>query len=205
MVAAVLSLAGCSGVPGIFVVEKSGTVAQNGAFNARDYVAKNWSSKVIPTLEGKAVEATTVLEAIRADPAAASKKYGTRPGGEGTYAFVVKGTGVVTSVEQAGAVGQLAVDVTPPDGKPDLNIAVGPVFLGTALRDAVGFIKFGQFTNQIEYASVAAALNSEVRTNVTAALDFSQVKGKTVGFTGAFQLLDPQNVVVTPVQLKVKP
>ena len=201
----VLVVAGCTGVPGIFVVEKSGTVSQNGVFNARDYVAQNWKSKVMPALEGKAVEASTVLEAIRADPAAASKKYGTRPGGAGTYAFVVKGTGIVTSVEQAGAVGQLTVDLTPVDGKPDLNIAVGPVFLGTALRDAVGFIKFGQFTNQIEYANVAAALNSEVRSNVTASLDLAQVKGKTVTFTGAFQLLDPQNVVVTPVQLKVKP
>ena len=40
----------------------------------------------------------------------------------------------------------------------------GPAINGTDLRDAPGEIKFGQFTNQIEYQNAGAALNNAMKT-----------------------------------------
>ena len=39
------------------------------------------------------------------------------------------------------------------DGKPTtVVLQIGPVIFGTALRDALPFIAFGDFVNQIDYA-----------------------------------------------------
>ncbi|HEY8730098.1 MAG TPA: DUF2291 domain-containing protein [Acidothermaceae bacterium] len=194
--------ASCAKVPGIYVAEKKGASAdQNGAFNATAFVAKIWASKVVPSVLAKAADATTVLQAIKADPAAAKKAYGVQATG-GSYSFLVKGTGKVLSVDQPGAAGALLVDLAPADGKADLAIAIGPVLFGTAIRDGAG-ISFGQFTNQIDYAAVATALNSEVRKSVVNGIDAATVAGKTATFVGAFELVDAANIVVTPVRLGI--
>jgi predicted lipoprotein len=86
-----------------------------------------------------------------------------------------------------------------------IGIAVGPVLVGTALRDAVGFIDFSQFTNQIDYADAATAINAKVKTEVLKGLDPATLKGKKVSFAGAFQLLDVQSILVTPTKLTVTP
>lgn len=209
MAAAVLAgilvlTAGCARVPGVYVVEKRNTgTGPDRVFSAQEYVAGIWTSRVVPTVTGKAVDASTVLAAIAADPAAAGKKYGVQAGVGSPPSILVKGAGTVLSVDESqGGAGDMSVDLDPANGKPDLSIAIGPVFLGTALRDAVGFINFGEFPNQIEYANVATALNNQVRDTVVPA-DPAAAKGKKVTFAGAFQVLDPKNVVVTPVQLEV--
>jgi predicted lipoprotein len=66
----------------------------------------------------------------------------------------------------------------------DSGVAVltGPVIRGTALRDALPFIQFSQFTNQLEYARVANALNDRAVKVGQAA----QVKaGDSVRYAGA--------------------
>ena len=82
-------------------------------------------------------------------------------------------------------------------------MATGPVLIGTALRDAVGFISFSQFTNQIDYLDVATAINSLVKTDVLAKVDKAGLIGKQVAFAGAFSGIDPSNVVVIPTELSV--
>jgi predicted lipoprotein len=66
----------------------------------------------------------------------------------------------------------------------DSGVAVltGPVIRGTALRDALPFIQFSQFTNQLEYARVANALNDRAVKVAQAA----QIHvGDTVRYAGA--------------------
>lgn len=198
-------LTGCTRVAGVYVAEKrgSGAAAQDGMFNAAKYAAGIWSTKIVPTVLTKAVDAHAVLDAIEANPAGAGKAYGRQVGAGSPYAIMIKGGGTVLAVVQPNGAGQLQVDLNPPDGKADLSIAIGPVFLGTALRDAVGFIEFGQFTNQVDFASAAEAINAQARDKVVASVDPGTVAGKTVTFAGAFQLLDQQNIVVTPVKLEI--
>jgi predicted lipoprotein len=197
-------VAGCTRVPGVYVAEKRGGAsasANGGAFDAKTYADGIWDSKVVPTVTDKAVDAPTLLAALKADAAGAAKQYG-KPSGS-TYAYLIKGSGTVLALDDAGGPGKLEIDLSPADGKPDLLLAVGPVFVGTALRDAVGFIDFNQFTNQVDYANAATALNAEVRSKVVNGLDVNGAKSKTVTFAGAFQLLDPNNILVTPAKLEV--
>jgi predicted lipoprotein len=195
----------CS-VPGVYVVEQDGaTGAGSGAnakFDATTYADKNWASKVVPAATKDAVEATTLLPALQADRVGASKQYGKQAGSGAPYSFLIKGSGPVTAVSSGNDVGSIQIQVAGV-GKTQVNLAVGPAFVGTAVRDAVGFIEFGQFTNQIDYADAATALNSKVKATVVNTLDLSTIKGKRVTFVGAFQLLDPSSVLITPITLQV--
>ena len=201
----VLATSACS-VPGVYVIEQTGaTGAGSGStakFDATAYADKIWASKVVPTATKDAVEATTMLPALQADSVGASKKYGKQAGSGAPYSFLIKGSGTVTAVSSGNDVGSIQVEVAGV-GKTKVNLAVGPAFVGTAVRDAVGFIDFGQFTNQIDYADAATALNSKVKATVVNSLDLSTIKGKQVTFTGAFQLLDPSSVLITPITLQV--
>jgi predicted lipoprotein len=201
LLAAACLATGCTRVPGVYVAQKRAASATGGtAFNAATYADGIWSSKIVPTVAGKATDAATVLAAIKADPSGAGKQYGVPSGA--TYAFLIKGSGAVVGIDDQGGAGKLEVDLNA-DGKTDVLVAIGPVFVGTALRDAVGFITFNQFVNQVDYANAATALNAEVRTKVVDGLDAAATKGHAVTFAGAFQLLDPHNIVVTPVRLEV--
>ncbi|MFB9833625.1 DUF2291 family protein [Actinoallomurus acaciae] len=197
-------LAACSKVPGVYVVEKPGSAGAGGAkkFDATSYADGIWTSKVVPAARQGAVDAATLLPALRADQQGASARYGKQAGTGSPYSFLVKGTGTVTGATTGNAVGSIQVRV-PGVGKTDVNLAVGPAFVGTAIRDAVGFIEFGQFTNQIDYADAATALNAKVKATVVGGVDLKSIKGKKVTFTGAFQLLAPSSVMITPITLAV--
>ena len=206
------ALSGCARVPGVYVYEPAGATATAGAtpgaagpFDADAYVAGIWQDKVLPTIDGEAKDAATVLTAIAADAEGAATTYGRASASGGPATFVVKGTGTVVEVDTSGPQGLLKVDLAPADGKADLGVAVGPAFLGTAVRDALPFVDFSQFTNQIDYADVATALNATVKKTVVADLDPAAAKGRTVEFTGAFSLVDPENIALVPVALKVSP
>jgi len=91
---------------------------------------------------------------------------------------LMKGRGKVLRIEPD----RLLVDTAPLDGRPDIAVLTGPVIRGTALRDALPFIQFSQFVNQLEFARVGNALNERAVKVAQAA----QVKaGDTVRFTGA--------------------
>jgi predicted lipoprotein len=82
-----------------------------------------------------------------------------------------KGAGRITQVED----GRLVLDS-------GVTVLTGPVIRGTALRDALPFIQFSQFTNQLEYARVANVLNDRAVKVAQAA----QVKsGDLVRYAGA--------------------
>lgn len=207
-----LSLSGCAKVPGIYTYEAVGATATGaatpgggGPFDADAYVAGIWQDKVLPAIDSAANDASAVVPAIAEDPEAAAATYGRASSSGGPATFVVKGTGTVLEVDTSGPQGLLELDLEPGDGEADLAVAVGPAFLGTAVRDALPFIDFSQFTNQIDYADVATALNATVRQTVVADLDPSTAKGKKVDFVGAFSLVDPENIAVVPVSLKVSP
>ena len=193
----------CAGIPGVYVVERPGdTGGAPQAFDATTYVDGIWETKVVPTVQSDAVPATTLLPALAADQKKASTTYGKQSGSGAPYAFLIKGTGTVTEVNDNGAVGSIAVKV--PGVKIDVSLAIGPAFVGTAIRDAVG-IGFGEFTNQLDYADAATALNARVKTSVVNAVDPKTIKGHRVTFAGAFSVLDPESVLVTPVELTVAP
>ena len=82
------------------------------------------------------------------------------------------------------------------------------------MRDAVGFIEYGNFVNQQEFAGVANAMGERITLMMAAALGVDTVdaiqdinptsmEGKTVSFIGAFSLDDIENLIVVPVAFEV--
>ena len=69
------------------------------------------------------------------------------------------------------------------------------------LRDGVKFIKFGDFTNQLDYADAASELNNKVKTDVLAKVKATELVGKKVSFAGAFSLVAPGVVLIVPTEL----
>jgi len=171
-------------------------------FNATNYVTGIWDSDFMPTLSENATEITQLLEEIDADEDAATEDYGNRTS-SGPFSFMVQGEAQLLALNRESRVGLGELDLAPFDGEADVFLAIGPVLRGNALRDAVGFIEFNDFTNQVEFAQVSDALKDRVDSDVLGAVDLDGLVGETIQFLGAFTLDDRDEIVIMPVQLEV--
>lgn len=173
-------------------------------FDAGAYVAKIWTPKAVSEFKAKAVDLSTLLPAIEADPDKAGKTYG-RGGGEGNpWSYEVKGEGKATAVDVESRHGLLTVEIPIKDGMKPIDLQIGPVIFGTALRDSLPFVHFGDFVNQIQFAQVSRALNDAASKAVKGAFDPKTVVGKTVTFYGAAtQGSASARMTVTPIAIKV--
>jgi predicted lipoprotein len=172
------------------------TASGRKAFDPAVYGRENFP-KAAGILAKAAVPVPQLLAELKRDQAAASEKYGHREGSS-PYAFAVTGEGVAGKA----ANGLMEVKIPGVPKGTRVSLQVGPALNGTAIRDAVGYIKFGQFTNQVEFADSATALNTEVKARVLKGVDAKSLEGKKVKFLGAFTLITPNVVTVTPVQLE---
>jgi predicted lipoprotein len=146
----------------------------------------------------RAPDAALLAEELAADKTAAAAAYGTMAGA--FPVMTVKFTGVVGD----GQSGIFEVDVP---GLPDgltIRVQTGPAINGTELRDIVGDIDFGGFTNQIEYQNAGAGINRAMAAEVLSDLDRDALQGKTISVSGAFTMINPNNWLVTPVALEVQ-
>jgi predicted lipoprotein len=190
--------------------------ASKQGFSGEDYVAQIWESKVLPTYQEQAQDLPTLLALIASNQQSAITQYGHRSG-TGPYSFMVKGEGKITRLDTTSRTGVLLVDLNPPDGTPDITLIIGPLIKisqRAAVRDAVGFVEYGNFVNQQEFADVANAMGDRITAMVATALgaenvdairtlDPTSLEGKTIAFTGAFSLEKPDEVIIVPVDLKV--
>jgi predicted lipoprotein len=179
------------------VPDGSAAAQSTEAFSAKTWGKTNFP-KISSKIEKKAVDAPTLAQAVLADPAAAAKKYGV-PGTTGTE-YSVKLTGVAGAPEAG--IYPITVQGVPSDIV--VRVQTGPAINGTDIRDATGTVKFGQFTNQIDYQNAASALNEQLKQKVLSKVDVAHLQGKTVQVTGAFQLINPKGWLITPVQLEVQ-
>lgn len=146
------------------------------AFDATSYVSSAWP-RVLGEAQQVAVDAAAVLPG--------SSSGATSPVSPPVRkALFVTGTGVVTDVNLQSRVGLALVRL---DGVDHATVAlqVGPVLRGTALRDALSFVRFTDFANQFDFAGVANALNDRVLATVLGSLDARGLAGQLVTFTGA--------------------
>ncbi|MBV9107736.1 MAG: DUF2291 domain-containing protein [Verrucomicrobia bacterium] len=181
----------------------SGAAAVGGTANdANSFVDPIWKSQVIPTILAKAVDAVVLLAEIRANPEAAGQKYGRREASN-PFNYMIKGSGKVTQVNTESRAGTMTVEVGNGSNHETINLQIGPVVIGTALRDATGLVSFNQFTNQIDYAGVSKEMNLRAIKDALAGGDPGGFAGKTIQFFGAFTF-DPKStspIRVTPVKL----
>jgi predicted lipoprotein len=181
---------------------RSDSTAAPGAaakFDPAEYGADTYTSKVVPAIRKNAVAITTIEKALATDSDAAGKRYGHRDG-TGPYSFAVTLTGTAGSAD-----GGLLQITVPGMAKTRVSVQVGPAVNGTALRDAVGFITFGQFVNQVDYADAGTALNNQVKADVLTGLNVASLKGRKVTVVGAMSPLTPDVLTVTPISIEPAP
>jgi predicted lipoprotein len=179
-------------------------IAQGGtAFDKVKYVDSIWQSRVLPAVETTSTSIDKLIPALEKDPESAVKEFGNNVGG--AYNFLIYFTGTVSSVDTSSMTGTVTVNADYENGHLPVKVQIGPIILGTALRDALKFISFEQFLNQIQYGGVSDELNSRVEKDVVSKLDLKTLKGKTVSVKGAFTYdgANARDILVTPVLVTV--
>ena len=177
------------------IQERSSQDSPGATFDARVYVESIWEPKVIPSAKATAVEIAEI-DRMRS------------PGTSVTQArtsIIVRGTALVTDVDMKSRVGLAYLDVGT-SASSRFALQVGPVLRGTALRDALAFVRFSDFVNQIDFAAVASELNARALQSAFNGVDPASLKGKTVSFWGATAVGPAAAAVleIVPVSLRVE-
>jgi len=169
-------------------------------FSAVEFVDENWDDQVIPAVRYNSTDLHYLLALLESNPEAAAQyghREGTRP-----FSYLVSGEAEIAEVDTGSRVGKLKLDSYEEYGK-TVNILIGPVISGTALRDALPFITFGQFTNQLEFADVSREMHNHIQRTILSELDFEQEAGRRIQFYGAFTNTGDE-INITPVILELK-
>lgn len=137
-------------------------------------------------VQGKAVDAATLRAALDGGLDAAGEAHGIRPGSEGSpWNFILRTQGQVVEVDRESRAGTLMLD-TDGDRQGDVTVQLGPVIRGTALRDAMDFLVFTDFRDQIEFAKLGRALNDQAHQRLS--LPEGDLTGRTLTVEGAMPL-----------------
>ncbi|WP_341359155.1 DUF2291 domain-containing protein [Georgenia sp. M64] len=161
------------------------------------YATEIYEPDVVPTIEENATDLTELLPRIEADPEGTGEELGHR-NGSSPYSYAVEATGTVVE----GPFGQVGLEVEGLESDATVGVQTGPAVIGTALRDAVGFITFDQARNQIEFANIATELNNQVKAAVLTQTDFDSLLGEEITVLGAFTYDDPAHLTITPVEIR---
>jgi predicted lipoprotein len=175
--------------------------AEDSAFDAPSYVEKIWTAQAVPDLEKQAVDLVKVVAALKSDPDGARSKYGHRQEETAPFVFVVKGTVKVAAAHLESGAATLDLALAAPNGDP-AALQIGPVIKTSAVRDALSFIHFGDFTNQVDFANLSRALNTKAK-DAAAVIDREHAVGVSLNILGAFAEDASGAVLITPVRVEV--
>lgn len=165
------------------------------------YALEAWEPQVLPVVQENLVPLADLRGQLASDPEAAGNAHGLRPSGEANpWNFAVSGEGKIIEAKLDSRAAKLGVDTTG-DGAADVIVQLGPVIRGTALRDAMPFIVFTDFRDQIEFAKLANGLNTVAHEALT--LPTGDVIGQTARFEGVFTLKDPALIELVPTTLEI--
>jgi predicted lipoprotein len=200
-------LASCRLIPTAQVKAMGDTSLMNGAasFDPDKMVASIWASKVIPYFEHKAGPFVEVRDLAAKSPDEAGAKFGYRAKSDGTpWTLLVKIEGTIVAADTDSRAATIGVDATG-QGKTDASVQIGPAIFGTSIRDALSFVSFNDFTNQIDFARYGAAFNAYINRNALATLPRKDLIGRKVSLIGAYALGDGDPPQVTPVEIMIGP
>ena len=125
------------------------------AFDPVKYVDGIWASKILPTVNSKAVNLADILTAMKPDANGmaakaglieVAKKYGLITVGE-AHVYLVKGEAKVISVDDKTSLGVMEIQPAGYDGPIKVLVYLGPRIPSdeTSVRDGVGFISLRRF------------------------------------------------------------
>lgn len=202
-----LLLGSCRFIPTADVLALASAGANNGAaFDPEKMVASIWSTKVVPGVERKAGPFVEVRDLAAKSADETGAKFGYRAKSEDTpWTLMVKLDGVIVGANTELRAATINVDATG-QGKTDAIVQIGPAMRGTAIRDALDFVSFNDFTNQIDFARFGKAFNTYVNQAALAKLPRKSLVGRKVTVLGAYPFVSAaETPLVTPVEISIGP
>jgi predicted lipoprotein len=214
-----LVLAGRYGFTVVSIADAEDTV-QSETFDPVVYVDGIWESSLLPTFNEKAVELSSILSEMEPDASgtvpkdaltAIAEHYGLITVGE-AHVYMVKGSGTIASVNAETSLGTAEVTLDGYTGPVKVLLYIGTRIPSneTSVRDAVGFITFGDFREQTEYGKAATEINKRVLATVLGDIDKDSLVGKTISFKGAFTIrtfnliqIDVSKINIVPVEIEL--
>jgi predicted lipoprotein len=200
---ALASLAGCKILPTPTEEDKAAAAAAQ-AFNPDKMVEEMWVPKVLPYLKGKAGPFSDVQQLAKSDAKAAGEKYGNpRKQANSPWTYVATAEGKIVASNTQSRAATIDVDVDG-DGKADLRAQSGPALRGTALRDALDFVDFNSFKNQIDFAQFGKSFNTYANAAVLSKLPREGLDGKQVKLLGAYVPASGSDLpLMTPAEAEI--
>ncbi len=201
-------------------IEEAENAVQSEAFDPVAYVDGIWESQLTPTFNERAVELSTILSEMEPDASGTvakedlidiANKYGLITVGE-AHVYMVKGSGKIVSVDAETSLGTAEVALDGYEGPIKVLLYIGNRIPSddTSVRDAVGFISFGDFKEQTEYGKAATEINKRVLATVLDGIDRDNLVGKTISFKGAFTIrtfnllqIDVKEINIVPVEIEL--
>jgi predicted lipoprotein len=174
-------------------------------FDATQYAQQQWALDVVPMVEANQVPLGTLLGALGDNGNAAADRYGV-PRHTRAKNFVVSGHARVALADLKSPLGllTLAFEDEPALAGTKVQLLTGPLVISTVLRDIMPDMSLNNFTNQTQYADVAAALNKVALANAYGQTPAPSLLGKTVDFTGVLNLQSPSSLRIVPVKVTVR-
>ena len=188
------------------VVEEGQEAALTGevVFDPTTAATNFWQNNSPKYFEDKAVPLTTILSEAQGDFSKIASKYGRYSMGDsGELSFIVKGSGTINVVKNKLRSGYLGITLDDYSGSEQIRLQIGPVFKGSAVRDTIDLISYKDYKNQIEWAQVSVALHNLITSEVLGPIDMATTEGKKVEFVGCFTVARANQILVTPVELKI--
>lgn len=156
-------------------------------------------------IEEKAVDTPTFLTEANGDLKSLVDQYGKYSmGNTGTISYALSGNGTVTEVENGKKAGYIVVNLDGYDGPEVVKLQIGSIYKGSSVRDTQDLLKYGDYTNQEEWAAVSQELHKVIDDNVVQPADPAELQGKTIAFVGTFTADGNDELLITPVKLEVQ-
>ena len=168
-------------------------------FDPVSYVEEIWYSKIIPTISNDSEEITFMLDELFSNKELAEEKYGHRSG-TGSYSFMVNGKAEIIGLNKESRVGTIELKLSK-DYDAKIFITIGPVIKKDSIRDAVKFIKFNDFVNQLDFAGVSRIIKTRVMNEIIGPLNLNNIVGKQISFEGAITFDRNDKIFITPTML----
>lgn len=200
-------LCSCRFVPTADVQKLSAQQGGNAAvFDPDAMAASIWASKVLPYFEKKAGPFLEVRDLAARSADEAGARFGYRPkSGDVPWALLVRLEGVIVAADTESRAATISVDATG-KGAADAIVQIGPALRGTAIRDALDFVSFNDFTNQIDFARYGKAFNTYLNSEILEKLPREPLVGRKVTVVGAYPFNSAGDVpLVTPVEMTLGP
>lgn len=202
---AVVIIAGiCWWFPLFHVVPLKQATAEKAAaaFNATQFAGTFWTNQLMAATS-KAVSASELITAIKADPAAAKKKYAHSVGLGESYFYFLAGIGRVLSASDD----EISLAVTEGGTNAEVTLEAGLIF-GNTLRDGTGLLNASDYPNSQDFNDISTELNHIVETQVLPKLHEQAKVGAKVSFAGCAEVADEASdlspLKVVPIRFEVQ-